>query len=100
VNSFVEGATMLSSFAVAAFFLRYWRDTGDRLFAVFSAAFGLFGANRVLLHLLDESSEVRTWAYAVRAATFLMLIAAVIDKNVARMPSDNPAEGGAHDRSR
>lgn len=82
MSEFVQGATMLASLAVALFFLRFWRQTADRLFAVFAAAFALFAMNRLLLALLDEESESRTWVYAVRAAAFLMIAAAVLDKNV------------------
>jgi uncharacterized membrane protein HdeD (DUF308 family) len=89
VNAYLEGATTLGSFAVALFFLRYWRDTSDRLFAVFAAAFALFGINRVALQVLDESSEARTWAYALRALTFLMIIAAVVDGKEERHDHDD-----------
>jgi hypothetical protein len=64
------------------FFLRCWHDTADRLFAVFAAAFALFGISRVALYALDSNSEARTWVYALRAAAFLAIIVAVIDKNV------------------
>ena len=87
MSEFVQGATMLASIGVAVFFLRFWRDTGDRLFAVFSGAFAVFAVNRLLLVLLDEESEARTWVYALRAATFLMIAAAVLDKNVRRESS-------------
>lgn len=80
----MQGATMLASVAVAVFFLRFWRQTADRLFAVFAAAFAVFAVNRLLLAVLDEASETRTWVYALRAATFLMIAVAVLDKNVRR----------------
>jgi hypothetical protein len=84
MSPFLQGATMLGSFAIAIFFLRYWRVTHDRLFGVFAAAFALFGANRIVLSLLDPASEARTWVYALRAAAFIMIIAAVVDKNLSR----------------
>lgn len=82
MSAFLQGATMLAAFAISVFFLRYWRDTADRLFAVFAAAFALFGVSRVALSALDDSSEARTWVYALRAAAFLAIIVAVIDKNI------------------
>jgi len=98
VSTFFGGATMLASFAVAVFFLRYWRDTRDRLFAVFAAAFALFGVNRIVLSLLDESSEARTWVYALRAGAFLMIIAAVVDKNLSpRGSADAPPAPATQD---
>ena len=96
MSGFLEGATMLASFAVAVFFLRYWRDTRDRLFGVFAAAFALFGATRIALFALDADSEARTWAYALRALTFLMIIGAIVDKNV--RPASQPSEAPARER--
>lgn len=84
MSEFLQGATALASLAVAVFFLRYWRETGDRLLAVFSVAFAVFALNRLLLAVLDEESEARTWVYLLRAATFLMIAAAVADKNYRR----------------
>ena len=78
----MQGAMSVAAFAIAVFFLRYWRDTSDRLFGVFAAAFALFGASRIALQLLDSESEARTWVYALRAAAFLAIVVAVIDKNV------------------
>lgn len=90
MSTFLEGATMFASFGIAVFFLRYWRDTGDRLFAVLCAAFMLYGANRIALFVLAETSEARVWPYALRAATFLMIIVAVVDKNVSRSAKTPP----------
>lgn len=90
MSEFLQGATMMASVAVTLFFLRFWRQTSDRLFAVFAAAFALFALNRLLLAVLDEESETRTWVYALRAATFLMIAAAVLDKNVRRGSSRPP----------
>lgn len=81
MSNFLDGATMLASLGVALFFLKYWRSTGDRLFAVFAAAFAVFAMNRVLLVALDETSEYRTWVYLLRAATFVLIALAILDKN-------------------
>lgn len=86
MSEFVQGAMMLGSFAVAVFFLRYWRDTSDRFFGVFALAFALFGISRIALFALDVDSEARTWVYALRAATFVAILGAVVDKNVRRPP--------------
>ena len=81
MSDFLDGATMLASLGVALFFLKYWRSTGDRLFAAFAAAFGVFAVNRVLLVALEETSEYRTWVYLLRAAAFVLIALAVVDKN-------------------
>ena len=81
MTDFLDGATMLASLGVAVFFLKYWRSTGDRLFAVFAAAFAVFAVNRVLLVALDETSEYRTGVYAMRAVAFTLIAVAIVDKN-------------------
>lgn len=86
MSDFLQGATMLGAFAIALFFLRYWRDTGDRLFGVFSLAFTLFGLSRIALHGLEQDSEARVWVYALRAAAFLAIFGAVVDKNLRQPP--------------
>lgn len=82
MSEFLQGATMLAGFAIAAFFARYWRDTGERLFGVFALAFALFACSRIALFAVDDESEARTWVYGLRAATFLMIIVAILDKNL------------------
>ena len=87
MNDFLQGATMLDSLGVALFFLKYWRTTGDRLFAVFAAAFTVFAANRAVLAALDPDSEARTYVYLLRALTFVLIALAVLDKNYGRSSS-------------
>lgn len=81
VRQFIGGATMLGDVVIAIFFLRFWRQTGDRLFAIFSLAFVVFAFNRILLTFLEEENEARTFVYGLRLAAFLLIIAGIIDKN-------------------
>jgi uncharacterized membrane protein HdeD (DUF308 family) len=81
---FLSGVIFAGSLTAALFFLRFWRQTADRLFAIFSLAFTLFAVNRLLLAILDESNEARTWVYVMRLVSFVLIIAAVADKNRAR----------------
>ena len=90
MSEFLQGATTIASLAIALFFLRFWRQTSDRLFAVFAAAFAVLAVNRMLLAVLEEDSESRTWVYALRAVAFLMIAIAVVDKNVRREPPASP----------
>jgi hypothetical protein len=78
---FLAGASVLASAAVALFFLRFWRDTGDRLFLIFALAFAVFAVNRVLLSALDDESEAQTAVYLARAITFGLIAVAIADKN-------------------
>ena len=79
--NFVSGAMMLACLVVGLFFLRFWRDTGDRFFALFAAAFWLFGLSRLTLTLTTETNEGPLAVYLVRLAAFVMILGAIIDKN-------------------
>jgi Ca2+/Na+ antiporter len=77
----LTGATIMACFVVGLFFLRFWKRTRDRLFAMFAAAFWLMAVNRIVLVSLDEESEFRTPVYAVRLLAFVIILIAIIDKN-------------------
>lgn len=75
---------MVAAYAVAAlFFLRFWKDTRDRLFALFSASFLILALQRAALTLVVQQGEtpVTTLLYGVRLLAFLLILAAIIDKN-------------------
>lgn len=95
------GAIAMASAIAALYFLRFWRDTGDRLFAIFALAFLLLGITRLGLAgtqvqqaeraaaiqkepaapAEQELSEGETSWYWVRLTAFLLILAAIIDKN-------------------
>ena len=75
------GALVMGCFVVGLFFLRYWRATRDRLFAMFALAFWALGVNWLGLALLATTQEARTAFYLVRLVAFLLIIAAIVDKN-------------------
>lgn len=83
---FLAGASFVAAVAIALFFARFWRDTGDRFFALFALAFAIFAANRLALTILDDESEARTVIYLARAAAFGLIVAAIVDKNRAPAP--------------
>jgi hypothetical protein len=78
---FMLGAISMAPFIAALFFLRFWRDTGDRLFAIFAAAFSLLGATRLGLAMVSNEHEWHTIWYWVRLAAFVLILIAIIDKN-------------------
>jgi hypothetical protein len=63
------------------FFVRFWRDTADRLFLMFGIAFWLLSASWLVLAILDPTDETRPYAYAMRLVAFGLIIVATIDKN-------------------
>lgn len=79
--SFVQGA-IAACFALAGlFFLRFWRDTHDRLFLLFAASFWLQALTRVALSLIGQPEERAYW-YVVRLIAFLLIVVAIVMKNV------------------
>jgi hypothetical protein len=71
----------MGSLIAALFFLRFWRETGDRLFTGFAAAFFLLGLTRLGLALSNDQIEGQTQWYWLRFAAFLLILVAIIDKN-------------------
>jgi hypothetical protein len=83
---FLSGAVTLGYLVAAGFFLRFWKKTADRFFLAFGAAFLLFALNQFLAAMLAVVSEPTSVIYALRVLGFILIIAAIVDKNV-RSPS-------------
>ncbi len=81
MNDFLMGAMAMACGVAALFFLRFWRDTQDRLFALFSVSFVLLGITRIGLAMTHEPSENQTYFHWVRLAAFVLILVAIIDKN-------------------
>lgn len=84
MSEFISGVLLMGYAVSALFFARFWRETGDRLFLGFTAGFALLAIQRASLafaHLLPLSP---TWYYVVRLLAFLVILAAIVDKNRAR----------------
>lgn len=87
MNQLLLGAISMASLVAALFFMRFWRNTGDRFFLFFAAAFGLEGVNRVLLGLSLGSDEHQPIYYLIRLISYVLILVAIVDKNRVR-PSD------------
>lgn len=81
MSEFVSGASMMGMAVIALFFVRYYRQSRDRLFLLFAIAFGILAANRILLGITDPAADYRPLLYAVRLSAFLIILVAIIDKN-------------------
>ncbi|HEY9504403.1 MAG TPA: DUF5985 family protein [Gemmatimonadales bacterium] len=77
----VSGAIVMGYAVAGLFFLRFWRDTRDRLFLIFAVAFWIFGVQRLALTLSRDMVEDQTGLYLVRLFAFLLILAAIVDKN-------------------
>jgi Family of unknown function (DUF5985) len=78
---FVTGANATCAAVAGLFFFRFWRQTGDRLFARFALAFWLLGAHWLFLAATDPDYELRPLLYGIRLLAFLVIIGAIVEKN-------------------
>jgi hypothetical protein len=81
VSLFISGMLATGYVVVATYFLRFWRQTGDRLFAFFAAAFALLFVQRVALALASHLVHDTAWYYLIRLLAFGLIIMAIADKN-------------------
>lgn len=69
-------------FAVAGlFFLRFWKETRDRLFALFALSFFVLAINRVGLFLIAHQDGHGDHLYWVRLLAFGLILVGILDKN-------------------
>jgi hypothetical protein len=81
LSPFFAGAVSMASFVAALFFLRFWRQTRDSFFLLFSVAFGVDALSRVTLGLVRTPDESEPLFYLPRLVTFGLIILAIILKN-------------------
>lgn len=77
----LSGMIAAAAAVAALYFLKFWRESVDRLFALFAGAFALMAVNAIALGLTNPDSEFRVALYLVRLAAFLLILVAIIDKN-------------------
>ncbi|HWB43441.1 MAG TPA: DUF5985 family protein [Gemmatimonadales bacterium] len=77
----VSGAIAMGYAVAGLFFLRFWRETRDRLFLIFCGAFWVLGVQRLALVMSRDLAEDHTGLYLVRLFAFLLILWAIVDKN-------------------
>lgn len=82
IVEFLSGAVTLGYLVAAMFFLHFGRRTADRLFFAFAAAFALLSLNQALAHFFYVANEPASLVYALRIVAFLIIILAIVDKNL------------------
>jgi peptidoglycan/LPS O-acetylase OafA/YrhL len=81
---FLSGAIAMGFIVAAGFFMRFWRRTGDRLFLAFAIAFALLALNQALAQWIGAADERIGYTYLLRVLAFVLILGAIVDKNVAR----------------
>lgn len=76
------GAIAMGCWAIGLFFLRFWVASRDRLFLIFTTSFWLLGIERIFPILTDFDSERNEWQYLLRLVAFVLILFAILDKNL------------------
>jgi peptidoglycan/LPS O-acetylase OafA/YrhL len=81
VVELISGALVAGYLVAALFFLRFRRETGDRLFLAFAVAFAILAGQRIALALIPTSDRSDVIIYGLRLLAFVLILAAIVDKN-------------------
>lgn len=81
IGALLSGLITMGFLVASLFFARFWRRTGDALFAAFAAAFILLALNQALVIVLNLEREELGWIYLLRLAAFTLIILAIVGKN-------------------
>lgn len=78
------GAICMGSLVIALYFVRFWRDSGDRFFLYFAASFFIEGLRRLYSALHDAGAEDSPLHYLVRLLAYGLILWAILEKNLPR----------------
>jgi hypothetical protein len=81
IRGLLSGAIVMASSVVGLLFLRSWRRSRDRLFAIFALAFWMLALHWLGLAIAQPTDETRHYFYVFRLVAFLLIIWAIVDKN-------------------
>jgi hypothetical protein len=82
LHLFLGGMVTAGFLAGGLFFARFWARSRDGLFLAFAVAFWLLALNELLVSLVEEPEYSDSWFYLLRVAAFLLIVAAIVRKNV------------------
>ena len=81
MNELLSGLLVAEYATIALFFLRFWTASRDRLFVMFSAAFGVLAVQRLAIALTHERLESGGPLYLLRLGGFIWFIVAIVYNN-------------------
>jgi glucose uptake protein GlcU len=77
----VTGALVMGYVVIGLFFLRFWKQSHDRLFGFFAAAFFVLAGQRLALAFTTETNENTLYLYLIRLLAFGLILFGILDKN-------------------
>jgi hypothetical protein len=84
MHPFVNGLSACASVIAGWLFLRFWRDTAERLFLWFAFAFWMFAVNWSAIALVGPGDEAGHLYFVPRLIGFVLILLAIFDKNRSR----------------
>jgi hypothetical protein len=79
--TFIHGMLTLACLAIGLKFFKFWRVSRDRLFLWFTSAFVVFAVGWTLRAFSPRMGEQAHLIFLPRLLGFLLIIAAIVDKN-------------------
>ena len=79
---YLAGAVTLAYVVAAMYFVHFWQRTTDRLFLAFAVAFSLLALNQLAVFVLGVDDERYNYAYILRVLGFVLILLAIVDKNL------------------
>jgi hypothetical protein len=87
MNDILTGAIVMGSLIISLFFLRFWRNSHDRLFLYFALSFSIEALHRLYSALSRDGGESSPLHYLVRLVAYGLIIWAILEKNLPRRRS-------------
>ena len=84
MNRVLLGMLAACSATIALFFLKFLRESKDRLYGFFSAAFGMLTLDWLARAVLNPRHESQHYFFLIRLLAFLLIIAGIVAKNRSR----------------
>jgi hypothetical protein len=85
--NFLSGMITMGFVVAAVFFFRFWKRTGDFLFAIFAVSFIFFAVNQGASLFSGLPRDEQFWIYLIRLAGFALLLVGILVKNFGQSAS-------------
>jgi uncharacterized protein DUF5985 len=81
MNQFIDGAIAMACWMLGVFFIRFARDTRDRLFVTFAIAFWVWSFEWTMHAVTPRAPSDVPYLYLIRLSAFVAILVAIVQKN-------------------